>query len=165
MVFPGIVRRAMKLMPTLIQALALVVFIHVVGQVKSNLLIIFIVTNSSLIRAFCPGMEVPSTDSANLIKPRGPVPATKFRKLSNTSTAMFQDTHPDLDPKSQLHPRHPRHRQPPDLLHQYHNLRRSKADGWKHCTTLATNTIWEAKVNILISPSWTLKLRSFNLSF
>ena len=34
MVFPGIVRRAMKLMPTLIQALALVVFIHVVGQVK-----------------------------------------------------------------------------------------------------------------------------------
>jgi len=32
MVFPGIVRRAMKLMPTLIQALALVVFIHVVGQ-------------------------------------------------------------------------------------------------------------------------------------
>ena len=34
MVFPGIVRRAMKLMPTLIQALALVVFIHLVGQVK-----------------------------------------------------------------------------------------------------------------------------------
>ena len=164
MVFPGIVRRAMKLMPTLIQALALVVFIHVVGQVKSNLLIIFIVTNASIIRAFCPGMEVPSTDSANLIKPLG-LPATKFRKLSNTSTAMFQDTHPDLDPKSQVYPRHPRHRQPPDLRHQYHNLSRNKADGWRHCTILAKNTIWEAKVNIQISPSWTLKQRSFNLSF
>jgi len=32
MVFPGVVRRAMKMMPTVIQALALVVFIHVIGQ-------------------------------------------------------------------------------------------------------------------------------------
>ena len=34
MVFPGIVRRAMKLAPTVLQALALVVFIHVIGQVR-----------------------------------------------------------------------------------------------------------------------------------
>jgi len=32
MVFPGIVRRALKLVPTILQALALVVFLHVVGQ-------------------------------------------------------------------------------------------------------------------------------------
>jgi len=31
-VFPGLVRKAMKLMPTVIQAVALVVFIHIVGQ-------------------------------------------------------------------------------------------------------------------------------------
>ena len=33
MVFSGIVRRLIKLMPTLVQAVALVVFIHIVGQV------------------------------------------------------------------------------------------------------------------------------------
>jgi len=32
MVFPGMIRRALKLVPTILQALALVVFIHVVGQ-------------------------------------------------------------------------------------------------------------------------------------
>jgi len=32
MVFPGVVRRALKLVPTILQALALVVFLHVVGQ-------------------------------------------------------------------------------------------------------------------------------------
>ena len=86
-------------------------------------------TNSSIIRAFCPGMEVPSTDSANLIKPLVTAPATKFRKLSNTSTVMFQDTHPDLDPKSQHYLHHPQHQQHPDPLHQYHNLSKNKAEG------------------------------------
>ena len=37
MVFPGIVRRLIKLMPTLVQAVALVVFIHIVGQVHIRL--------------------------------------------------------------------------------------------------------------------------------
>ena len=39
MVFPGIVRRLIKLMPTLVQAVALVVFIHIVGQVHIRLFI------------------------------------------------------------------------------------------------------------------------------
>jgi hypothetical protein len=33
-VCPGVVRKAAKLVPTVLQALALVVFIHVVGQVQ-----------------------------------------------------------------------------------------------------------------------------------
>ena len=36
MVFPGMIRRALKLVPTILQALALVVFIHVVGQVSMH---------------------------------------------------------------------------------------------------------------------------------
>ena len=36
MVCPGVVRKAAKLVPTVLQALALVVFIHVVGQVGAG---------------------------------------------------------------------------------------------------------------------------------
>ena len=36
----GVVRRALKLMPTVVQAVALVVFIHIVGQVNKALVII-----------------------------------------------------------------------------------------------------------------------------
>ena len=39
MVFPGIVRRGMKMMPTVIQALAMVVFIHVIGQVSNKVIV------------------------------------------------------------------------------------------------------------------------------
>ena len=39
MVFPGVVRRVMKLLPTVMQAVALVVFIHIVGQVTKLLVI------------------------------------------------------------------------------------------------------------------------------
>ena len=45
MVFPGVVRRAMKMMPTVIQALALVVFIHVIGQVSNKLIVIYLISN------------------------------------------------------------------------------------------------------------------------
>ncbi len=122
------------------------------------------VTHSSIIREFCPDMEVPSIDSANLIKHLVTVPI-KFRKLLNTSTTMFQDTHPGLDQRSQLHPPLPRHQQPQGPLHQYHNWRRNKVDGWRHYVTLAKNTIWETKVRIQISPCWTQKQRSSNLSY
>ena len=46
MVFPGVVRRAMKMMPTVIQALALVVFIHVIGQVSNKLIVIYHISNT-----------------------------------------------------------------------------------------------------------------------
>ena len=36
MVFPGFVRRVLKLMPTILQAVALVVFLHIVGQVNNK---------------------------------------------------------------------------------------------------------------------------------
>ena len=39
MVFPGLVRRLLKLMPTILQAVALVVFLHIVGQVLAHLIL------------------------------------------------------------------------------------------------------------------------------
>ena len=132
---------------------------------KSVLLIILIVTHFSIIREFCPDTEVPSIDSANLIKHLVMV-LTRFRKLSNTSTTMFQDTRLGLGQRirSPLHQPPPQHQQPPRPLHQYHNWRRNKVDGWRHCVTLAKNTIWETKVRIQISASWTQKQRSSNHS-
>ena len=44
MVFPGLVRKAMKLMPTVIQAVALVVFIHIVGQVSNMVPILHVIS-------------------------------------------------------------------------------------------------------------------------
>ena len=133
---------------------------------KSVLLIILIITISSIIREFCPDTEVPSIDSASLIKHLVTVP-TKFRKLSNTSTTMFQDTRLDLDIIRSPPPLHlppPPHQQPPRPLHQYHNWRRNKVDGWRPCATLAKNTIWETKVRSQISACWTQKQRSSNHS-
>ena len=130
---------------------------------KSVLLIILIVTLFSIIREFCPDTEVPSIDSANLIKHLVMAP-TKFRKLSNTSITMFQDTRLGLDQRSPLHLPPPRRQQPPRPLHQYHNWRRNKVDGWRHYVTLAKNTIWEKKVRIQISACSTQKQRSSNHS-
>ena len=42
MVFPGFVRRVLKLMPTVLQAVALVVFLHIVGQVPELIKMVII---------------------------------------------------------------------------------------------------------------------------
>ena len=47
MVFPGLVRRLLKLMPTILQAVALVVFLHIVGQVAHLLLRVYLKNRKS----------------------------------------------------------------------------------------------------------------------
>ena len=58
----------MKLMPTVVQAVALVVFIHIVGQVNKLLVILDVGRDYKLsiyCRVYCPGMAAQNIGSAS----------------------------------------------------------------------------------------------------
>merc|ERR1712012_375919 len=100
------------------QAVALVVFIHIVGQVTK--LLVITAPGHKYYLSFCyyrvssPGTAAQSTDSVKPMEAPSLV-QTKFRKSSNTWTRACHATHLDL--KSRRHP--PRHSDPrPQLLHQ-----------------------------------------------